>query len=328
MKAKDWVIVRVVLIVCLTVIVSTYAFEMKEAQNTFSNRKRVVFISPVANQGYWAQIANGITDAADANGLHAKFIGARESDASQQLSAIYDAISSRTDAIITVGIDNAEYETAFEKARDQGITVVLVDTDSDAGARNCYIGTDNFKAGGLAAEKIKEMDIQGSILLTGTERSNKTQAERRQGFITGIDGENLKCFTVQCSSKSVIHAREDLYNALIDRPETGAVFCMEGYTSRAFCQLKEEYPEKFGKIKGIVFDLNSETYEALGLKNIDGIVSQSPREMGRLAVQEVIAGFKKGNVSKKVLLTPELVEFSTDNMQGATEQEKVEWHIY
>ncbi|GAA3330569.1 hypothetical protein GCM10020331_083650 [Ectobacillus funiculus] len=67
------------------------------------------------------------------------------------------AIVSKVDGIVVQSLDEQMFAPIINKAVNENIPVVTIDTDSPKSERVAYVGTDNYTAGEKLGEVVAEM---------------------------------------------------------------------------------------------------------------------------------------------------------------------------
>jgi ribose transport system substrate-binding protein len=127
-----------------------------------------IAIVPKALTGeYWVRCKKGAEAAAKQFGVKLTFIGpSAETEVDKQIDIVENLITRRVDAIGISPCDGKALVPVIEKAIAKGIPVVTVDSDAKTNKRLAYIGTDNEKAGEIAAKELaKLMGGKGKVLI-------------------------------------------------------------------------------------------------------------------------------------------------------------------
>jgi len=141
-----------------------------------------VLIAPHIGIQYWQVHKAGFEAAAKELGVQTEFTGVM-GDSIEDQAKITEQIIAKNPAGVLIGPLSAEPLTpAINRVIEAGIPVITVDTDAENSKRLCYIGTDGYAAGQLAADIMadllnKEGKVGISNLLGFT-----TCEERANGF--------------------------------------------------------------------------------------------------------------------------------------------------
>ena len=180
----------------------------------------------------------------------------------------------------------------------------LVTHDSDApdSDRKAYIGMDNYKAGRLCGQLIKEALPEGGdimILIGRMEQDNSRK--RRQGVIDElldrssdssrfdppsevIKGEKYTILGTLTDSFDLAKAKANAEDALSRHPDISAMVGLFAYNPPAIIQALEQ-AGKIGAVKIIGFDEDEQTLAGIQSGAVHGTVVQNPYEYGYQSVK-------------------------------------------
>ena len=124
------------------------ASEEGEAAEASSGGYDLVFVCPIVGMEYWNLCSDGIEKADEELGTHTQIIGPTDSSTFTTEIANYmeSAIATQPDAIMAYsGLE--VMAPLIEKAKEQGIPFISIDSDAPDTSRIAYIGTDPYNAG-------------------------------------------------------------------------------------------------------------------------------------------------------------------------------------
>lgn len=295
--------------------------------------KRITFVAPIANSGYWGRAAMGILEEAKELDVDVKCIGFSELDQDKQITYLKSAIWSQADGIITAGMENTpEFSQVVEQAREAGIPVILIDSDVKDSGRNCYVGTDNYEAGRMAGEDmVRACGQEGKVAVIVSYLDNINQMQRVEGFQDVLaEYPGMEVVQIVEGQSNEIFLQDKLMRVMEETPDLKGVFCAEGYATRCMCRFLEDSPGDYGDLQVVVFDITSDLESILAEGKIYSAIQQDSRQMGAQAVKFLIRAMDGER---------ELTDFHTDLISIGREQaEQVEkysntdgdvaWHIY
>ena len=216
----------------------------------------------------------------------------------QMTTLICQATAAQVDAIIVQGIQDEEYLSALEKAYNDGILIVFVDTDIEDFPQHLYVGTDNFAAGCVVGEQIAMLtNASGNIAVISAEEEYSNLNQR----IAGIE-EVLKEYP-QLSLELIAYDSFDsqqvlsIYDAIIkDHPLVNTLVCVEGTGGQSLGRVLTEPSDEIPHI--LVFDRSEETL--LGVQNgaFDCLVEQDTQAMGQLSIKYLVQYLQAGSLDQ------------------------------
>ncbi|GKT29124.1 substrate-binding domain-containing protein, partial [Aduncisulcus paluster] len=189
--------------------------------------------------------------------------------AQQHLLEYY--IEQKVDAIVLAPMDRKTLNPYLEKASKAGIKIVIVDSPVTTDSIDCFIATDNYKAGAMGAElMVSKLNSAGPILVVGHSPDNGSERETR--ISTEEILKNTPCIagvftTNEATSDGVLHVMQD-------RNGTHIPF--------------------------IAFDYNQKLLEGVRNKQIEALITQRPYALGFFGVRSAIELLNGKKVSKQM----------------------------
>ncbi|KQT89169.1 sugar ABC transporter [Marmoricola sp. Leaf446] len=151
----------------------------------------VTLITKNSSNPFFVTMQEGAKKAGKADGVKiTTAAGKEDGDEQTQIAAIEDAIA-RGDQGILITPNGPGVNPAIEKARDQGLYVIALDTPPDpADTVDVTFATDNFKAGELIGEWTKSQ-LKGekatiAMLDLFNDKIISVDYDRDQGFLSGM----------------------------------------------------------------------------------------------------------------------------------------------
>lgn len=279
---------------------ATFFFLIYDREDPFQEEAKKYIC--IANSGlyYWNPIHNGMKDADREMGSYTKWVEFDRYDIEEQIRQLKKTQYLDLDGVITVGEPySAELNEAIQEIVARGIPVALIDTDAPDSGRTYYIGTDNHKAGYLAAQAIAENTNGNSdALIIVSKLTYANQNERYQGFLDGIaEYENMNLVSVVEAEGDKLTMQEQLTEAFQKFPSINAVFCAESSSSRRLGPFLENIPKR--ELTVIGFDHSLPTLEFIQENLYAGTIAQSSYDIGYQAVA-CLNGYEEGAKTKRI----------------------------
>ncbi|MDO4275575.1 MAG: substrate-binding domain-containing protein [Eubacteriales bacterium] len=296
--------------------------------------KRITFVAPMVNTGYWGRAGFGAIQAGEKLGIDVKCVSSYVSDREKMISNLESAVYADVDGIITVGIEDFDkFNRALDMAAERGIPIVLIDSDISNEKRYCYIGTDNYLAGQTAADSMaKACGYKGDIVVIVSYLDDPNQIGRLNGFKDTISKyPEMTIQTVLEGKLSTSVSRHLISEALEENRNITGVFCAEGTSSIAICQLLENTLYEERNLTVVTFELGDSTIEAMKEGKVEATIQQNSCSMGEKAVEVLNRCFKgeeqteSSIYTETLLIDKENLDEQTENKQGSVE---IQWHIY
>lgn len=191
----------------------------------------------------------------------------------------------------------------------------LITHDSDAPETNrlCYVGMDNYKAGRMAGELVKEALPEGGKVMLFIGRLGQENAKRRrQGVIdelldreynpenydapgNELVGDKFTIVDTRTDGFDFTKARANAEDTITGYPDLDAMVGLFAYNPPACLKALRE-AGKTGEIKLIAFDEDEATLAAVRDGSCHGTVVQNPYRYGYESVK-ILAGLARGDKS-------------------------------
>lgn len=231
-----------------------------------------------------------------------------------ELTAFNAAVTLKPAGIITAPFSPTAFIAPIQRAMKLGVPVVTVDGSNNKTVEVQNIRTGNLKAGQSAGEAIgKLLGGQGNVAVISFAADVPAQKERVDGFKLGIakfPGIKIVAqdFGGADSAKSA-----QVTAAIIQRfPDIAAIFGTDTNDAAGVASAVKAAGMQ-GKIKVIGYDTGAPSIADMKAGVFDGLIGQSPYQIGLLAVKtisEYVSGKNKKPV-KQVFTAGGLVTTST-----------------
>jgi ribose transport system substrate-binding protein len=303
---------RFLIVVLLLFIVVTFALWMGGA---LQPRPRLALVTAGSSGNYWDMIIRGAKDAAARYDVGLDVITPK-SDEPSQTAAIQALVGTHLDGVAISPNDPPRQAAALaDIAQDTQGNLITFDSDSPVSRRLCFIGTDNYDAGRVCAEYVKQAIPSGGDVIIAIGSLDKENGQRRrQGVIDGllersmerqrpmdpVDGvlkdEKHPNYTIIATLVDGIDpakATELASDALKKNPNAKCFVGLFAYSTPAILKALGDNG-KLGQIKVVGFDANDETLAAIDAGNVQASVVQDAYAIGFQAIR-VLADVTKGD---------------------------------
>jgi ABC-type sugar transport system substrate-binding protein len=207
-----------------------------------------------------------------------------EADVDVQIAQLEDAITKGVQALVVAPTDASALNPTFDRAKEAGIPVLIIDSNTTWPDKLTFIGTDNVAGGRLAGEYLCSLFTAGSpvAIITGQETAASI-ADRVAGaqeafaacgleVVAKINGEHTR--------EGGLRAMEDI---LTSNPDVQGVFCINDNEALGAI----EALTAAGKLDDVVlvgFDAVPDAVSAVVAGDLEATVAQAPANMGRFGV--------------------------------------------
>jgi ribose transport system substrate-binding protein len=229
-----------------------------------------------------------------------------------QKRIIEDLLTRGVDGIAVTAIDPANQGDLLNKAAKR-TKLITHDSDAPASDRLLYIGMDNYKAGRLCGELVREAMPNGGTVMLYIGRLEQDNAKRRrQGTIDAMLGrpENPERFdppseVIEENGFKIVGTLTDQFDrakgkanaedTLAKHPDIGCMVGLFEYNPPLLLEALKQ-AGKLGKVKVVAFDEADATLAGIQDGSVHGTVVQNPYMYGYKSV-EILSELAKGNTS-------------------------------
>jgi ribose transport system substrate-binding protein len=282
-----------------------------------SGKLTIAVIPKGTSHVFWQSIHAGAEKAAQELGVEIIWRGPlREDDRASQIAEVEGFITRGVSGIVLAPLDEAALVGPVGDATRANIPVVIIDSGLKSDDYVSFVATDNRKGGTLAGDALAKMLPQGGkvVMLRYAEGSAST-LEREEGFLETIGKHpNIQVLSSNQYGGSDVEGAYKKGEALLHsfrRPDgsldVDGIFTPNESTSLAMLRVLADSGWA-GKVKFIGFDASDTLVKGLSDGQIDGLVLQTPLNMGYLGVKTMVAHLQGRPVEKRIDTGVELVE--------------------
>ncbi len=278
----------------------------------FQHKPKLAIVT--ASQGpFWDQIVRGANDAAGASGAEVRIIRGA-ADEPSQTQAIHGLIGQGFDGVgVSPNDPIRQAGTLADLAAEASL--ITYDADCPVAQRLCFIGTDNYDAGRMVGQHIRQaIPAGGDVIICVGSLEKENGHRRRQGLIdellerpfeptrsmdpidAPLKGAKYSIAATLVDGINADRATELAAGAIDRNPN---IKCFAGlFASNAPAILKAlEQKKMLGKIQVVGFDFNEETLAGIESGNVHATIMQDPYTIGYETVR-ILADLARGNRSR------------------------------
>jgi len=273
-------------------------------------KQKIAFVSNgVAS--FWTIAAAGVKAAGEKLGVDAQTLMPVEGIGDQK-RMIEDLLTKGVDGIAVSPIDPANQTDLLNTAAKRA-KLITHDSDAPNADRLVYIGMDNYKAGRMCGDLVREAMPKGGTVMIFIGRMEQDNAKRRrQGTIDAIlgrpenpsnfdpadkvlEGGGFKILGTLTDQFDQAKGKANAEDTLAKYPDIGGMVGLFAYNPPLMLEALQQ-AGKLGKVKVIAFDEADATLAGIQKGNVHGTVVQNPYMYGYKSV-EVLNEILKGNKS-------------------------------
>ena len=275
-----------------------------------SGKKRVAFVSNgVAS--FWTIADAGVKAASEKFGVDAETLMPVEG-ISDQKRMIEDLLTRGIDGIAVSPIDPVNQTEQLNSAAKR-TKLITHDSDAPGSDRLLYIGMDNYKAGRLCGDLVREaMPNGGSVMIFIGRLEQDNAKRRRQGCIDAIlgrpvnpdhfdpasevlEGNGFKILGTLTDQFDRAKGKANAEDVLAKHADIGCMVGLFAYNPPLLLEALGQ-ANKLGQVKVVAFDEDDATLAGIEKGTVHGTVVQNPYMYGFKSV-EILAELAKGNTS-------------------------------
>ena len=289
---------------------------------------KVLVIPKNAESAYWNIVDRGAQQAGDDLGVRITWRGpGSEDQRDAQIKIIEYGIRQHFDAIVLAPNHTDVAAPALKEAAENGINIVLIDSNMTSGDHACLVESDNYKAGQTAADHLAVLvGDKGRVILVRHIEDNASTGDREQGFLDTIKSHypGLEIVADPYVGPTIGSAYHTMSSLLDDESAIDALFSVNGMITQGTLQALES-KGLLGKVKFIGFDLNLMIMDAIIYHDMDATIVQDPFQIGYKGVKVAYQLILHEKVPKKILTDTMLI--TTENYQTDKVKEFLDPHI-
>lgn len=286
-RRKILLTVAVLLLVTLYITGVAYIVGSMKFSETDSAKHYVAIITKSTTSNFWKTVQAGANAASTEYNLTITFEGPdNEEDYLTQNEMIRRAVENGAEVIIFSAVDYNANADAINDAANQGVKIVIIDSDVNSGQISARISTDNYDAGRMAGDAVlavNESEINVGIVNYDINSANGQQ--REQGFRDWVTDDSRVNIV---ETINVISTTEDAMQGAIEmlerHPEINVLVTFNEWTSLGVGYAIKEL-ELGDETMVVAFDSNVVSVGMLETGEVDALIVQNPFAMGYLGVE-------------------------------------------
>ncbi|GAF38931.1 hypothetical protein FC83_GL001581 [Agrilactobacillus composti DSM 18527 = JCM 14202] len=306
------------------------------SKSSGGNSKNIEVVAKGFQHDFWKAVQSGAKQAAKEQGVTMNFVGPKDETAiAEQLEMLNNAVNKKPGAIALAALDTKAEIDAIKTAQEKGIPIIGFDSgvpNAPKGAVKATASTDNYKAGGIAAQhaydaikaRIDSSATPPRIGIVSQEVNSLSISQRTGGFIdkmvqlleanpkigkgkvavTGHD--KFKNKVNASSAKAIIELRvpadvtdaagKTEASALLKKNDTICVYGSNEFGAKAIINADDSVGGRIGNTEGKVvavgFDSGKLQINAIKSDKFLGSVTQNPIKIGYEAVSLAVKAAK------------------------------------
>ena len=247
---------------------------------------------------FWRAVEAGAREGAKEAGVEMIWKGyLREDDPAQQIQIVQQFISEGVGGIVLAPIDETALRGPAAAAMQKGIPVVIMDSPLKGEPLKdfvCMVSTNNLRAGEMAGEQLgKLLHGNGTVAILRYIECCASTGQREAGCLEAIKKfPDIQVILDDRYSGDIISEAQSAASAMLDKLEEADGIFSPNEPSTFGMLLVLRQNNLAGSKKFVGFDTSPALVEGLKRGEIQALVAQNPKKMGREAVQALVAKMK------------------------------------
>lgn len=264
-----------------------------------TNDKEVSVVLKTISSPYWKYVIAGAEKAGADLGVKVTVVGpSAESEVIQQVNMLEDQLSQSPDAIVVAPSQAETVIPVLERATDDGVPILLIDTDAKFKGKITFIGTDNITAGRTAGKELaKRLKKGDKIALIGGALGNPSIDQRLKGAKEELEKAGLVVAAQQYADSDKTKAMNVTENILEKDDTIKGIYAgnddMAIGAYRAVESIKKDI---------LVYgtDGTEEAIKSILAGKLGGTVAQSPYNMGYQGIENAVKVANGKKIDKRI----------------------------
>ncbi|WP_416326748.1 substrate-binding domain-containing protein [[Eubacterium] hominis] len=275
----------------------------------------ILFATPLSDHMIWLQAKDGLDDACEAYQVHCDWIGPNVIDTNKMNDVIETGILQQADGIITQGVIDDEL---IKAASDNGIPLILVDSDQPESGRYAYMGKDFKQQAQLLLEDIESNYGKDKKLIIAIQVAEGEFGiaqdqikEVKEVFQKHKGGYEL--VSISESKSDVVRAKREWMNVMSEHDNVNVAI---NFAAESAVPCSETIIEKGLRKNVLIYGVDDmpTTIDLIKRGDIDGSIVTSFYDYGYQGVKMIMDYIQSGKKQDVSVLSPNLVIVNESNV--------------
>ncbi len=291
------------LILILSMILALFVSACGNRGDDAGTKYEIAVIPKSVSFDFWNTVhAGAVAAAAELDSVDVTWKGTSdETDIAGQVQIVESFINQGIDAIVIAASDTRGLVPVLRRARESGVVVITIDSNTDPQISESFIATDNVEAARKAADLVAELlNGEGRIALIPYIAGASTSNDRERGFKEGLaEHEGLILVATQYSQSDYGRAMSVTEDLLTAHPDLDAIF---GANEPSVLGAAQAIKSRglTDRITLVGFDASPQEIEGVRSGVIEGLIVQDPYQMGYEGVMQAVAVLEGEEVRKRI----------------------------
>jgi ribose transport system substrate-binding protein len=295
------------------------------------------------NDAFWDPVIRGAQDAANEWNVNLTAIKSTP-ELETQSKHVRDLLAKGIDGI-AISPNNPQVQAALLDEAAEKTALITFDSDAPNSKRRLFVGTDDYSAGGWAADVVRDvLPDGGSIIISVGSLDTVNGRDRRQGLIDTLLGRpfdrNRQSDPVEAQLKGtkysiaatildgadVAKGKTLIASALKAHPEATCIVGLWSYSAAVALGGIEQSGRSPGQVKVVAFDESPETLAGIEAGTVQASILQDQYRIGYEAVRllaSAVRGLEQGGPLGARMIYQPLHVLRQDNLENFRAQKRI-----
>jgi ribose transport system substrate-binding protein len=295
------------------------------------------------NDAFWDPVIRGAEDAAQEWKVDLTTVRSTP-EIDTQSKHVRDLLAQGVDGI-AISPNNPQQQAALLNEAAERTHLVTFDSDAPESKRKVFVGTDDYAAGGWAADEVREALPDGaSVIISVGSVETVNGRDRRQGLIdtllerpfdrtrapdpldAPLKGAKYTIVTTVLDGADVARGKVMIADALKKHPEVNCIVGLWSYSADVALGGIAQSGRPAGQVKVIAFDESPETQRGIAAGGVQASIVQDQYRIGYEAVRVLAAtvrGLEQGGPTGPRLVHAPVYVLRQDNLEEMREQKRI-----
>jgi ribose transport system substrate-binding protein len=306
-------------------------------EGVFTPKPRVALVTASPTGKYWELIVEGARDAARRHDVRLDVIRPAAGEAAQS-KAINDLVGAGYDGVAVSPNDSVRQARTLGEVAEKS-NLVTFDSDSAISRRLCFVGTDNYDAGLMCGQNVRDaMPGGGTVIIAIGSVEKENGQRRRQGLVDSLlertfepmrpmdpvdgtlKGPKYTIISTLVDNYDPQHATDLAAEAIKAHPDLGCFVGLFASNTPAILKAMQQ-TNTLGKIKVVGFDAAEETLDGIAKGWVYSAIVQDAYNMGYQAVR-ILADAAHGEANAVPLFPTLYLKCDEVNQNNLEEMKK------
>ena len=330
----------ITVIVVIVAGLAVYLFGRGESE--FAQPVRLAFVT-WNNDAFWDPVIRGAEDAAQEWSVNLTAIRSTP-EVETQSNHVRSLLDKKIDGI-AISPNNPQAQAALLNEAAEKTVLITFDSDAPESKRRLFVGTDDYAAGGWAAEEVREvLPDGGSVIISVGSLDTINGRDRRQGVIdtllerpfdrtrkpdpvdAPLKGAKYSIVATVLDGADVAKGKTLIADALKSHPDANCIVALWSYSAEVAIGGIERSGRGAGKVKVIAFDESPQTQAGIEAGTVQASIVQDQYRIGYEAVRilaSTVRGLEQGGPQGPRMIYLPVHVLRQDNLESFRDQNRV-----